>query len=318
MYIRKRLKLSLIAAAVAFSFIFASNAMADDGKAALAWVPEQTMMVMSVDVEQLRTTDIFKDFMGALMKEPDAKEGLEMLKKGADFDPEKDLDSFVLAVPPDVEKTENFLFIAKAKLDEKKFVEFAKAEGAKLKSQKHEGVTWYEIDGEGGMAFDGDHIVVGPKAALKAAIDTKKGKMKAIKKNGKLNKLVNAVDTKSDIWMAVAIPSDLQKQMARENPMAGDIDIKNAHASVDFGSGLKLRVTLGAKSADTAKKLVKMANDALSDQNATQQLKAMGLEAAVTNLKITDKGNDINVKLDLNQSEFDQIMQTIKALAGGF
>src|SRR5690606_23021052 len=221
----------------------ATPAMADDGSGALGYVPKDTMMVVAIDFETLSKTDIFKDFMAAVMSDSEAKKNLDMLKEATGFDPEKDIKSIVLAVPPDVEKSENFLMIVKGKFDEKKFVAFAEKEAKDgWKAQEHQGVTWYEIENEGGLAFVGDYVIVGTKGSLKAAVDTHKGKADSVKKNKSVNALVKAVDTKNDIWMAISLPDSIRKEMGKQNPMAGDIT--DAHASLDFGSGMKVRISL--------------------------------------------------------------------------
>lgn len=315
MFPRNRLSYMVLAAAMATTLLFTTEAFADDGQGALDFVPEDTMMVFAIDVEQVRTTDLFKEFMAAVEKEPEAKEGLKMLKESAGFDPQKDLSSVVIALPPDVEKTENFLMIAKGKFDEKKFIAFAEKEGGqKFASATHQGLNYYQMD-DGAIAFSGDYLVVGSTAALKAALDTQKGKMGSVKKNKTVSAHLKAVDTKSDVWFSVNLPAEIQEKMAKENPMVRDIEA--AHGSIDLGSGLKVRLNLGTKSADTAKSLVDLANAGLREAGSDAQLKAMGLDAVVTNLKVTNADKEVVVKLDLNEAEFGRVVSTIKQLTGG-
>jgi len=258
---------------------------------------------------------VFQDFMTAVMAEKEAKDGLKMLKDSTGFDPEKDISTILIAVPPDVEKSENFLFVAKATVDEAKLIAYAKSEGAKLTEQTHEKVKYYEIDGEGGMAFVDGYILVAPKAAMKAAIETYKGKGTALKKNKDFSALVKTVDTSANIWVAATLPAEIRKEMAKENPMAGDIE--KVHASLDFVSGLKLRLSLLTASADTAKQLVELANAGIQGAGSDPSVKAMGFEPVIKGMKIAANGNDIEVSLDINETDLAAIKQTIQNMIQG-
>ena len=123
------------------------------------------------------------------------------------------------------------------------------------------------------------------------------------------------VDTKANVWFAMAIPDELKKQIAAENPMAGDLE--SAHASVDFGSGLKLRVTLTTGKEETAKQLVELAQAGLQGAGSDPQVKAMGLEPVFTKLSVKAAGKDLNVALDLTADEFATIKTMIQGMVQG-
>ena len=308
-------KVALFVATALVLPMFAASASADDGKAALKFVPKDTMMVISIDVNSLKKTSIFKEMMTAIMQDADAKKNLKMFKEATGFDPEKDLESIVIALPPDVEKTENFLFIAKGKVDEKKFISFAKDQGGKIAEGKAAGQAYYEIDSEAAVAFVGDHIVMGPKVALEASLNTKKGNDKAVTDNSDMSGLIGAVDTKANIWMAVILPDDIRKELAKQDPNAGDIT--DAHASVDLGSGLKLRLTLGTGASGTADSIVKLAQEGLKSVKSDPNIGAMGLDPVFTGLSVAAAGKKVNVSLDLSQADFDRIVEMVKAMAMG-
>ncbi len=303
----------LLATAMLLPF-FATPAFADDGTAALDFIPKDTMMVISMDVDGMRGSDMFKQFMSAAMSDPDTKKDLDLLKAATGFDAEKDISSIVIAVPPDVEKTENFLVIAKAKVDEAKVMAYAKKEGGEFKEMSHEGVTWYEIDNEGGIAFMGPHIVLGTTAALKAAIATKKGSMKNASK-GSVGPMLKAVDTKADVWFAMAIPEILRKQMGAADPMAGEI--QSAHASMDLATGLALKITVNATTAEIANQLVEVGNAGLQGVGADPSMKQMGLDAALTKLVLKADGKAIKVGLNLTKAELAKIEQALAPMLQG-
>lgn len=309
-----RKSLFLLLAAALVLPLFAAPAFADDGTAALDFIPKDTMMVISIDLDGMRNSDLFKEVMTAAMSDPEVKDGLAKLKTATGFDAEKDLSSIVIAVPPDVEKTENFLIIAKGKMDEKKVVEFAKQEGGNLKEMTEDGVTWYEIDNEGGVAFMGSHVVLGTKAALKAAIKTKKGGMKNASA-GDVGAMLKSVDTKADVWFAMAIPAALRKEMAAADPMAGEIE--SAHASMDFASGLNLKITVNTATADVANQIVEVGKAGIQGIAADPSMAQMGLDAALTKLVLKADGKAIKVGLDLSTEELKKIEQALAPMMQG-
>lgn len=312
MNIRRRVTLVLVAALFA---LVAVPAMADDGTSGLKFVPEDTMMVIGIDVENLKSAPLFKDLMTAVMSDAEAKKNIDKLKEVTGFDYEKDLSSLLIAVPPDVDKTENFLIVVKGKIDEKKFVQYVKDEGTDIKEDKHEGVTWYEMDKEAGMAFVDGHVIIAPKAALKAAIDTQKGKMKDVTKNSGINDLIKATKTSANVWMVVSLPKAFREEITKGGGLPGDIE--SGYASIDLKSGLALRVTLNTSSADTATSIAKMATDGLAGAGSDPQLKAMGLDAAVTKLSIKAKDKAVDVSLDLTDKEVEKIKTVVQSMVQG-
>ncbi|MDX9719999.1 MAG: hypothetical protein RBU37_04565 [Myxococcota bacterium] len=310
-----RIVFTMLLAAAFVLPAMASTAFADDGTAALDYIPKDYAFVVAIDVDGLKKTSIYSDVMKMLQADKDFQQGVKQFKDATGFDVEKDLSSLVIAAPADVEKSENFIFVAKGKVDEKKAIEFAKKEGAAITDGKHEGQSYYVIDKEGGVAFMGGYVVVAPEAALKAAIEVNKGKKDSIKKSSDMSAMLKGVDTKQNIWMMVALPKSIRDEMSRENPLAAGV--LNVYGSLGLSSGIDLKLVAGCDKDDTAKSLVDMANAGLSQAMAEPMVAQMGFDVALKKLSIKASGKDIKVGLSLTDAEFTKLKTTVEALMGG-
>src|SRR5690606_20758756 len=121
---------------------------------ALAYVPKDSVGVMTIDVGGVRTTPIFQKLVEAVFKsKPRAKTNLDELKKKTGFDPLKDVHGLVMAAGPGFPADDDdFLVIAEAKLDEARLIAFMQKEGAKLTPKSDALGKWYLLDDDGAMA----------------------------------------------------------------------------------------------------------------------------------------------------------------------
>ncbi len=309
-----RKKVLVLVAALLVLPLFAAQATADDGQGALSLIPKDTMAVVSINMTSLQKTGIYKELLGMALSDAEVKGNLEKLKKTTGFDFEKDVASIVIAVPPDVEKSENFLMIAKGKVDQKKLIAFAKAEQSDVKESKHQDVTYYLFDGEAAFAVLGDYILLGTDAAVKGAIDVHKSKREGVSKNASLTAMVKSVDKKGNLWMVINLPDSIRKDLRASDPMAGDISA--AYASLDFGSGMALALVLVTGKAESASGMAAMAEMALGEVAGDPSLKAMGLDGVMKNLKISAAGKELKVDLKLSPKEFETVKALVQGMAG--
>lgn len=301
--------------AMLLSLFMAGPVLAQDGKAALKHIPKETMLVVSINLKRLKGSKLYKDALGMVMADPSAKADFDKLKDATGFDIEKDLDGLVIAAAADFEESEQFLLIAKGQFDEKKFIEFAKAEGAEIKTAEHGGVTYYDVDDEAGMAFTDGYLVIGPKPALKAAIDTKGGKMDSVEKSAGLAAMFGAVDTSKDLWFAMELPESLRKEFGRELPMGSDVE--KVWGALDLNAGLKLDITIGTAKEDTAAQLVQLATEGLKEAAADPNVAQLGLDKAISQTKVKQDGKNLTVNIKLSEEELDKIKGMLGAMMGG-
>src|SRR5690606_4788561 len=126
----KPLRLLPILAALLALPLWASVAHAADVKGALVYVPQDAVGVMTVDVDGVRATPLFKKLVTQLIdSNPKARKNLAELKQKTGFDPIEHVHSLVLAAGPDFPADDDdFVIIAEAKLDEARLVAFMQKE----------------------------------------------------------------------------------------------------------------------------------------------------------------------------------------------
>lgn len=304
----------LTAVAMVLSLFGTTAAFADDGKAALKFIPKETMVVASINMERLRESSLYKEVWALVESDPSAMEDFKKLKDATGFDIQTDLSTVVIALAEDFEESEQFLMIAKGKFDEAAFIKFAKDEGANITESDHGGQKFYDVEGDAGMAFVDDFLVVGPKPALKAAIDTWKGKMDSVEK-GAVADMIKSVNTGRDLWFAMTLPDSLKKELGAELPMAQNVE--KVWASLDLNTGLALDLVIGASDAETAKNLVALANEALKEAGKDPSVAQLGLDAAITKTTIAQDGNNMTVSMALSAADVEKIKQTLGAMMGG-
>lgn len=279
---------------------FISDAVADDGKAALKFAPKTTSGVIALNVERVKGSPAYKAFMDMASKDSEFNEMLKMAKDKFGLDLEKDVSSLVIILPNNVHE-EQFIAIANGKFDQKKIAAAAVAEGGKETTIAGQPV----IEAPGGekvaMAFVGSHAMIGTKDTVTAALSDG-GAMGA-----GISKLIGSVDAGKDVWVALEIPAALKGL----DPSLKDIN--SLTASLDLSSGVGLKLAVDTASADQAKGLVEMANMGLAEAAKDPSVAAMGLAAAVGRTKISNSGSTINVDISITSAE----VETIQKMLGG-
>lgn len=285
----------------------AAPAMSADGKSALKVAPKDTVIFVSVNFDRLKKSPLYKDAMGMATANPDAKMALDKMKTDMGIDLEKDVSTISIALPADFQKSEKFLIVLEGTFDEKKIVEAAKKEGAKIKTENHKGQAFYSIDGQGGVAFMGKTALVGSLDTLKGAIAAQKGGAGA---KG-LDKLIKATDIGKDAWFAMNVPESMRKEMAAGDPNAKDL--QTMRGSLDLATGIGLDLTMGLANAASAKTIADEISKQLAEAGANPMMAGMGLGAALQRTKVEQKGGDLRLAMTLNPDEVARIKALVSA-----
>ena len=293
----------LAAFVMAFSSI-STDAIADDGKAALKVAPKETTGVVAINIERIKTSPAYKTVMAALSADADFQKALKEAKEKIGLDLEKDINSIVILLPANVAEGQ-MLVVASGNFDQAKIMAAAKAEGGVEETVGGQ-VIVKDADGKGAVAFAGGLVLFGTEPMVKSALSS--GGAIA---SGGVSKLMSAVDTSKDLWVAMEVPASLKGL----DPTLKDIN--SVTASLDLSAGLGLKLTVDTTSADQAKKLAEMANAGLAQAGKDPTLASMGLAAAVGRTKIAAAGSAINVDVSVTGAELEAIQKTISAMMGG-
>jgi hypothetical protein len=278
---------------------FIDSAVADDGKAALKFAPKSTTGVIAVNIDRVKSSPAYKAFIKVASADPEFNQILKVAQTEFGLDLEKDVSSVVIILPNNVQE-EQFVVIANGKFDQKKISSVATEAGGKAITIA--GQAAIESPGDNvAFAFVGSHALLGTKPTLTAALSDGGAAPAGI------TKLIGAVDTGKDVWVAVELPPALKKLDPNLET------IKSLTASLDLSSGVGLKLAVDTTSADKAKELVAMANMGLAAAAKDPGVEAMGLAAAVGRTKISNSGTTINVDISVTAAELETIQQVLGA-----
>ncbi|MFN3202509.1 MAG: hypothetical protein ACE366_29195 [Bradymonadia bacterium] len=277
------------------AMLVASHVSAAPDQAAMQMIPSDTTAVVSFDMQRIRKAPLYQSMVGMAKQAPDGQKALAEIKAKTGVDIEKDIDSVILAIPADVDKSEAVVVIVKGKLDQGKLTAAAVKEG-KAKEASHNGVKTVAVDG-GSFAFMNGYLVAGPTVAVHKAIDASKGKGGL---NKALSQAISKVDTGKDMWMAVNINDQMRKNMPPD-PMTKALT--GLRGSIDMAKGFGLKLDMSTNDAAKAAEIAKMITAQLNAQNGAPPMFANMLK------KITAKasGKDVNINVALSSADVDML-----------
>ncbi len=295
--------------------LLAAPAAAADVDAALGLMPEDTAIVVGVNFDRFRKSSFFKDISKAMESSPGANGELEKLKD-AGLDPRANLDAVFVAVPADLGASRGplFVFPGQRKLAKVQAL-FLVDPGAKVTPAKHGGVDTLQLGVAPVpvvVAALEKHLVMGPEALVHAAIDAEKGGKKGGAKRDRVRQLLGKTDTGKDFW-AVSVDGQLGTLFGRRTSPEAQ-KLTGGRASLDFASGLGLRLALDFADAAAAKTVAGRISAEVGQFAALPQLALTGLGGAVKKTNVASKDKEVTVALDLTNAELDQVKNIAMAM----
>jgi hypothetical protein len=275
-------------------------------KAAFALFPKESNMVAGINVAALRGTKLWDKF--APMIQQQAGDDLKEFTAACGIDPLTSVDSIV--VGGNVGDDKSMVIAIKGNLDKAKVLECAKKlaakEGEDLKIEEDGQIVGF-TDGKESMYvawLDDGTIVTGPGAEgnkewLQGVLSGKS----SVTENKDFMGLVDSTNSGSSIWFAMVPPAD-------DNPfgaMGAGPAPKSMYGSIDLSKGLKIDAGLRYDKADDAKMTSDQANQMMGPMKADP---TFGKYLAKTS--VGTSGNDLILKVDLNDAEFGELMTMLE------
>jgi len=275
------------------------------GKSALAVFPKDSNLVAGVNLGSVRSSKLFSSLWPTI--EGKVAGELGKFKDACGIDPMTALQS--ISFGGNVQN-EGWLIAVKGAVGKDKVTScveaMAKKEGKEIKiEQAGNFVGFKEIDEDKTQWIgwlDDSTIVTGPGAADNKAwlAERMSGKESAID-NADLKPLLGKVDQNGAFWLAMIPPAD--KPMA----LPGGASPKGVYVSVGLSAGLKLDVGLGFATPEEAKQSADQTNAMLGMAKADPTMGKF-----IAKAQIAAAGNDMTVKLDLNEPELDELVNQVK------
>lgn len=301
------------AAAFAVALATASaTAFAGDGRAALDRVPKDYGMVMSINVDRAKGSQLYKDAFAMAAKNPETKKTLDLLKAKASFDFSRDVKTLVFGINGAAQQAggdPKMVVLVEGKFDMTKIGAFAKGQGKAITEASYQGVKYWTVD-DGEMALMAPYLAITPKGSMSAVIDVFKAKGQSVKNNAAFMKMFSTTDTTKDMWGVFLVPQQVGGMIKAQFGHGVDA----AGMSVDIKTGVKSKVQVATASDAAAKALADMAKMMIAQAASAPELQAMGLGAAVKRVNISASKNLCNVAFDLTEAE----LKSLKGMLGAF
>jgi hypothetical protein len=264
-------------------------------------LPDKTAVLVGANISTIQKTTIYQSLVPALInKEPDAKEGLEMVKTACGIDVVTSVVDVTVALTED--ETAVIAVALSGGIDEKKVVECLnkmaeKEKKGKLVSKTTGKITEYTMQGEKDKLYIAwlakDVLAIASEPTDKAMLE----KMIAGKgAKGDVSKAIGKINTDAAFWVAAAKKTPMQKAGTMKMGY-GTVDVKSGVIAVDGH--------IIMSSAAEAKKLV---DDAKKDMDKSKAQMPPDLAKIMTSLKFTANGDDANFTLSLTEKELMQIV----------
>ncbi len=293
-------------------------------------LPDDTFMVLNIDVRQLISSDVVKkhaleDFRAALKKNAQASEILSVLN----FDPEKDLHSITLAVGGGVPlgpggPMPDALGVIRGKFDLERvhgvLAELVKNKADKVSVSEYGKFKVYEAR-EGPtptyVAFaDGQTIIVSPKKSLVTdALDRSQGKSTGKLKSAMASALEKA-DAKQTVWVALNFPTEI-KDLIKAQPQAAPIAEKldSLTAGITVRDNIAAQIGIHLSDAAMAKQLAAGVDQAKQFLGlAAFQNKELGplVVDIIPTIKATTQDSSVVITAELSPAIIDKLVKAAK------
>ncbi len=288
-------------------------AQAGDGRDALRLLPDNTAMVMTINVERTKSSATGKSFLDAFLESREATRFTGDFSAKAGLDVRRDIKTIVVGMADDFDTSEDMVMVLEGRFDKSKIVALAEKESSSFATRKHRGVTFYELDGETAFGFVGRYAIAAPIRTMPKIIDVHTRKASSSIKNRPLMGLIKAGDTKKDMWVVFVIPRKLRGEISKET---GGHSVEAFMTSMDLKRGMSLQMRLDVSTREGASAIAtlmrKTAQDAAKDPN----MAALGVAEALRKTAIRQRGKRIDLGFQLSKGELAKVIGAVRAMRG--
>jgi hypothetical protein len=280
-------------------------------KAIFALFPEDTNMVVGINLAQISSSQLYKQFVEPKLKAEADKEFAEF-KAECGFDPLTTVKEVVVGGVMDqgMEAQEDKMIVVVKGISRQQLTQCAEKMAQKEDKQisvSQEGkFTKVEKDGETTWIgwLDDTSMAMSPKMDKAMLEQRMSGAGGGANANQELMALVARTDQNSGLWLA------MQKPAGAESP--GGVDFKGMFASISLSGGLKLDAGIRQNSPDEASATTKQAKEML--EQAKAQAGAFGKYLSKVEISASDA--DVLARLSLSDAELQEILAQVGPMLG--
>jgi hypothetical protein len=279
----------------------------------LKLVPSDSRLLLQVNVSRLRQTQ-FKD---RLLQLRDRNEGLKKkwdnLVQKSGFDPMRDLDTVLLALPYGGEKSAGEgAAVLIGRFNQPALVAWFKEQaGTGFKESKHGNRTIYSMGNDPHLSFiSSTTAVAGDLVLVKKILDLADGKGQSARQTPTLVELTSRVPGNQVAWGVVSVPDEVRKRAQEsDSPFKA---VANIVVSLDFAAGLALDFRAECSDENEAQALTDKFNNLVKELLESPMFGSLGLGAIVSALKGAKEGKTFRVRGNLPQQQLDDLLKKVE------
>ena len=309
-----KLRQTTLAVIAVATFLCSASAWAGNGQNLLQHTPASANVVISLDLDSLRTNPLYQMIWGMIAANPDAQEVLGQMETQAGFDPNRDLSTMLIALTGDDDR---FAFLIEGSFNVDQIVAFlGTLDPTEMATIQYGGQTIYHDPSEVGadkayFAFVNNNLMaVGTQDDLGAVLDVIGGTGASLTTNEALNGLCSSADTSGVVWFCGVMTPTMQAQMVG-TPMAG---MTNMYGSGDLTSGLNFTYVLGTNTEAEATTMSQFLQTSLAEARTQPEIAQMGLAGILDAVTIGNTGTTVSINVAVPEQTLNQIVGMLTAI----
>jgi len=291
---------------------------------ALALLPAQTQTIVSIDLQQVRTSVLWNALSSATQGSAEDLKILGDLKVRTGFDPLVDLRRLVFAFPEDARVKGEFAMVAYGEhMDERRLVSYArdeaKSRGFHITQEEREGRRMWvgsdKLTARAGFFVDSQTFVLGGGGwAEKVAALVENPTQPSVARSAELSHLSARVGLGHAAWAAAVVPGATRTRLGADPKFAAAANIARVAVSLDLKNGLvaSARAELSTKESATA--LTGEINNYIREAKQSPKLLLMGVGPWLDGLVARSEGPLVQIELKLDAAQAQSMADRLAAL----
>jgi hypothetical protein len=290
----------------------------------MAWLPAESQTIVSIDLQQVRTSVLWKAISSASQRNPDDLKILGDLKARTGFDPLVDLRRLVFAFPEDARVKGEFAMLAVGEnMDERRLVSYArdeaKSRGFEITQEERAGTRMWvgsdKITARAGFFVNKQTLVVGGGGwAEKVALLITHPNQPSVASSAELSHLCSRVGKGHSTWAAAVVPGETRTRLAADPKLAVASNVARIGISFDFKDGVNVLARAELSTKESARSLASEINNYIQEAKQSPKLLLMGIGPWLDGLAARAEGPHVQIDLKLDAAQAQSLADRMGAL----
>jgi hypothetical protein len=291
-------------------------------RGALSRFPAQTQVVVSIDFQRIRATQIWQRLSTLAGEDPADRKLIDEFRTRTGLDPFRQIHRLVAAFPEEARKSQAFgLVIEGEGFDEKRLLTYARDQarlrGSELQPRSHGSYTLWQTRAPGGVAgfFSGRGRFVLAGGGWAEQMATLAGgpapSGTTAQKNPMLLRLVERLGVKRSIWMAALVPDETRARLRADPRFGAQASVMRFGAGLDFGPGLRGELDAELSNAEDARALVGRFDAFLRAARKSPEALLIGAGPYLDAITSRADGPRALVQVELDQARTGELLQRL-------